>query len=341
MTAPEEEKFDVWVRSVPAKTPQGDEFVEALARIFAVELWMAEHIANQAPTIVKRNVGRTIADSMRDVLELLGAGVEIRSARPQSAHPPPAWPPGLPSDSPHGSLPASRSYPPDRFLPSPPPRPSARFSQPPASPSLRPTAPPTARSWTPLPPPRQGRTLTLSTGTVLFAGAAAIALLFVWLTHWLRATAEVRSLGNTPTEQSACGSHYGLTGPGIDPEMRAKLTLVVAWRTGCLSDDYRKFLQDLGEAHRGELVVIGAGLAPPGLPPPGTETSQSTTSPWPPTACEPGFEMLPISRGYVSDSLSAPATYLYDADGGLIAAWRGGMAPMQRKRLADWLDEKE
>src|SRR5271154_4459409 len=99
----EEERFDVWVRWVPARTPQGEEFALALARVFAVELWMAEHVARQAPMVVKRGVDRTVAESMRDVLELLGAGVEIRSALAPSVRPPPAWPPGLPPDSPHGS----------------------------------------------------------------------------------------------------------------------------------------------------------------------------------------------------------------------------------------------
>jgi hypothetical protein len=153
---------------------------------------------------------------------------------------------------------------------------------------------------------------------------------------------DARTLGNTPNEQTTCTTHFGLTGPGIDEDKRSKLTLVVAWRTGCLSDDYRKFLQGLADAHRGDLTVIGAGLGRAEAP--NTLTLGKLPLPppdaWPPRDCEPGFELLPTSRGYVSDALSPPATYLYDADGVLIAAWRGGMSPPQRERLATWLDKR-
>jgi len=329
----EDEKFDVRVCSVPARTPQGEQFSIALARIFGVEPSIGEQIARQAPTFVKRRVPLEIAEHLRGVLGGLGAEVEIRSAVAPSVPPRSAWPPGLPSDSPHAPSPGSPSPPPERMWPSPPPRPSARAAKPQ---SLRPTAPPTARSWTPLPPGPPPRGLQLSTGTVLLGAALAIALAFAGLTHWLRSVmgvGDAQMLGNTPNEQTACGGHFGLTGPGIEADRRAKQTLVVAWRTGCLSDDYRKFLQDLGDAHRGDLAIVGAGLAAPGLlePPP---------EPWPPTGCEPGFQMLPVDRGYVSDALSAPATYLYDADGDLVAAWAGGMSPPQRARLTTWLDER-
>jgi hypothetical protein len=151
-------------------------------------------------------------------------------------------------------------------------------------------------------------------------------------------------LGNTPNEQTACARNYGLTGPGIDEDRRAKLTLVVAWQTGCLDDDYRTFLQNLADAHRGELSVIGAALASSGGPSvlPAAKDPLPPPAParWPPRDCEPGFELLPTSQGYVSDSLSAPATYLYDGGGSLIAVWRGGMSPAQRERLTAWLDRR-
>lgn len=100
---PEYERFDVWVRSVPIRTPQGVEFATALARVFGVELWMAEHIARNAPAFVKRGVPLDVADRVSDVLERLGAEVEVRSAVAPSVRPPAAWPPGLPTDSPHAS----------------------------------------------------------------------------------------------------------------------------------------------------------------------------------------------------------------------------------------------
>ena len=340
---PEYERFDVWVRSVPIRTPQGVEFATALARVFGVELWMAEHIARNAPAFVKRGVPLDVADRVSDVLERLGAEVEVRSAVAPSVRPPAAWPPGLPTDSPHAS--PSLPPPPERLYRIPPPRPSARFSPPPPAPlSLRPTAPPTtapptARSWTPLPPFPQRGMVSLSRGGVLFLVAAALALSAFGLTRWVHRFGDAYLLGNTPNEETACGSHYGLTGPGIGLDRRAKLTLVVAWRTGCLSDDYRRFLQDLADSHRDDLAIVGAGLVARGHSPQRIgKTTEPPPDPWPPAGCEPGFEMLPIDRGYVSDSLSPPATYLYDRNGVLIAAWRGGMSPQQRERLATWLN---
>lgn len=182
----------------------------------------------------------------------------------------------------------------------------------------------------------------MGTGTVLLGAAAAIALVFVGFTHWLRSVGDAKMLGNTPAEETLVAGHYGLTGPGIDPDRRAKLTLVVAWHAGCLSEDYARFLQDLADAHRGELAVLGAGLSVPASHDPRAlgKVPVPPPDPWPPKGCEPGIEVLPIGRGYVSDFLAAPATYLYDSDGALIAAWRGGMSPIQRERLATWLDGK-
>jgi hypothetical protein len=334
--ASEYERFDVWVRSVPARTPQGAEFASALARVFGVELWMAEHIAQNAPTFVKRGVSLEVADSMSYTLERLGAEVEVRSAVAPSAPPPTAWPPGLPPDSPH-VRPPSLPPPPERLHRIPPPRPSVRFSPPPALPSL-PSAPPTARSWTPLAPPPPRGPLGLSRGALFFLVAAAIAISAFGLTQWVHRMGDAYLLGNTPNEETACGSHFGLTGPGLGIDRRAKLTLVVAWRTGCLSDDYRRFLQDLADSHRDDLAIVGAGLVGQTRGPQNGRPTEPLPDPWPPAACEPGFEMLPLDRGYVSDSLSAPATYLYDKNGVLIAAWRGGMSPQQRERLATWVD---
>ena len=330
--------FDVLVRSTPPTTPEGEDFVSALARAFRVERWRAEHIAGHAPIFVKRGVAFGVAERFQRTLEQLGVAVEIRASATRAAPPPPpnpSWPPGLPPDSWHASMPPL-SVPSERLWPTPPPRPSM---QPAATVALRPTAPPTVHSWKPAPLPPPPRTLGPSTGALLFGGAALLALAFVGTMHWLRSVGDAKMLGNTPSEQTACTRHYGLTGPGLDPARRAKLTLVVAWRTGCVSDDYRAFLRDLGEAHRGELAIVGAGLAAGGPDRIGFgPLPQPPPAPWPPAGCDPGFETLPINRGYVIDSLSAPATYLYDADGALIAAWRGGMSLEQRERLTTWLD---
>jgi hypothetical protein len=49
---------------------------------------------------------------------------------------------------------------------------------------------------------------------------------------------------------------------------------------------------------------------------------------------------LPVARGYASDFLAPPISYLCDADGSLIAVWRGGMSPNQRERLTSWVEGK-
>jgi hypothetical protein len=177
---------------------------------------------------------------------------------------------------------------------------------------------------------------------ILLGVVAVLATGFVGASRWLRSVGDSKLLGNTTSENTIATHDFGLTGPGLDAEHRTKLTLVVAWREGCLGDDYARFLRDVGEAHRGDLTIVGAGLAVPakhdpralGRPP------EAPPDPFPPRGCAPSFDVLPTSRGYVSDFLPAPATYLYDADGALIAAWRGGMSPLQRESLLTWLDGK-
>jgi hypothetical protein len=371
--APDNELFDVRVRFVPVRTPEGEEFAPALARVFRVELWMAEHLVQHAPIFVKRRVPFEVAGRLCEALERLGAQVEIVEAdssgaggrarsTPAPEHgfpsapslpvrslPVSSWPPGLPAASPPELVPARPGALPSEWRhPTPPPRPSAQgasrsalsLEPPPLRRSPYPTAPPTARAWTPLPPQRPTR--RVGTGTVLLGGAAALALAFVGMTHWLRTVGDAKMLGNTPAEETLGGHHYGLTGPGIDPDRRAKVTLIVAWRDGCLGDDYARFLRDLADAHHGELAVVGAGLAVPATHDPRAlgRGPQEPPTAWPPKGCEPGLEILPASQGYVSDFLAPPATYLYDAEGSLIAAWRGGMSPLQRERLTAWLDGK-
>jgi hypothetical protein len=188
--------------------------------------------------------------------------------------------------------------------------------------------------------PQRKRAFILSPLAILLGGAFLSILAMVGFTRWLHGKSDAEMLGNTPNGDSACATHFGLTGPGLGDDRHTKLTLVVAWQAGCLGDDYRKFLEDLQARHRGELQIVGAGLA---IPPSHErrllgKDPEPPAGPFPPKGCEPGFEVLPISQGYVSDFLSSPATYLYDDEGSLIAVWRGGMSPMQRERLATWLD---
>ena len=234
--------------------------------------------------------------------------------------------------------PWAQTEPGEYLLPQPPPRPSAR--PPSGSGSISPLVSPSARPITILaapkaPQPRGFRPLTM--GALLLLAAVA-----AFVVQALKSTRDAQLLGNVPSHESACGSHFGLTGPGLAEEQRAKLTLVVAWRNGCLSDDYRAFLDDLYRKHRGEVEVVAAGLAvPPSLDPRGEgKAPQHPPEEWPPSGCELGFDVLPTTRGYVADFLAPPATYLYDADGWLIAVWRGGMSPQQREKLSAWIDQR-
>ncbi|HEY2511625.1 MAG TPA: hypothetical protein VGI39_12240 [Polyangiaceae bacterium] len=266
-----------------------------------------------------------------------------------TAAPPPARPRSTPVSNPAVKLlvppagtsrehaPWVRPEPGEYLLPQPPPRPSAR---PPGSSSISPLVTATVRPIAILPGPRASQRrgfAPLSVGAlVLLCGVVAFVL------HSLKSTRDAQLLGNVPSHESACGSHFGLTGPGLAEEQRAKLTLVVAWRNGCLSDDYRAFLDDLYLKHRGDVEVVAAGLAvPPTLDARGEgKAPQHPPEEWPPRGCELGFDVLPTTRGYVADFLAPPATYLYDADGWLIAVWRGGMSPQQREKLTAWIDQR-
>ena len=130
-----------------------------------------------------------------------------------------------------------REIAPDFFtygIPHPPPRPSFRPSRSSPAPPLpiHQTAPPTTRGPTLLPvsSTSAGRA---NIRVLVFAAVAATALLFAVVTRWAKGFGDVPTLGNAPKQDSAAASQYGLTGPGIAVDRRAKLTLIVAWRTGC------------------------------------------------------------------------------------------------------------
>jgi hypothetical protein len=330
------ERFDVRLLAVPAKTPDGEDFTTALARVFAIEQWMAEHFVREVPVFVKRGQEREVAERLRVTLSRLGAQVEILSAAQvgtTARHMPslplgtrrPTLPPGFQLSNWSEAAPMEPSRP-SIIISSP----AISLSSNPAS-SLRPTVTPTTRA---VPLPASERNSFLSTAGLVLVAAAAGALAFAGITHWMRGVRDVQMLGNTAFQETASQSHYGLTGPGLTADRRTTITLIVAWSGGCLADEYAQFLQRLAETHRGELTVLAADLV---LPTTGAPSAPSPES-WPPHGCPSALEMLPVDRGYVSDYLEAPATYLYDADGLLVAAWSGAMSPEQRGRLTAWLD---
>jgi hypothetical protein len=173
---------------------------------------------------------------------------------------------------------------------------------------------------------------------------AALAGVGLWaLAHRMHLDADARMLGNTPATESMCdGRVYCISGGGLDPALRGKRTIVVAWRTGCLDDEYRRFLTDLAEQHPQTVKIVAAALSVPNSN--DRRLAGRTPAPppeqWPPPHCDPGFDALPVDHGYVGDVVAPPVTYLFDADGALVAVWRGGMAPIQRERLVAWLEDR-
>src|SRR5260221_10112918 len=138
-------------------------------------------------------------------------------------------------------------------------------------------------------------------GILVVLGGVVIAMVFV--TRWLRVTNDVSMLGNTVMEDTTCRGQFCLRGPGIEDSKRAKRQLVVAWRTGCIDDDYRAFLQGLAEKHPREIAIVAAGLAVPPSNNPRAfgRVPEPPPDVWPPAGCEPGIDVLPVDRGYASD----------------------------------------
>jgi len=199
-----------------------------------------------------------------------------------------------------------------------------------------PLAPPPPAA--PLAPPPKAFAVT--PGMVIGALAVVLALT-LWLgLRWLRTRSDVALLGNTLLRDTVCETRFCLRGPGLEEGLRANRTIVVAWREGCLDDEYRAFLRGLADQHKGEVSVIGAGLAVPASRDPRafSRVPLPAPDPFPASECELGFPALSVEKGYVSDILSPPATYLFDNTGALIAVWRGGMGPEQRDRLTAWIE---
>src|SRR5262249_27763484 len=135
----------------------------------------------------------------------------------------------------------------------------SRSSQGPILPagSVRPAAPAGTTPRTPVPSQRpvviepseaaprapitlRGSPMWIGLAILLVAGGG------VWgLSRFLRASADEKMLGNTPDQETACRGHFCIKGSDLPEDYKAKHVVVVAWKTGCLDDDYRTFLEDL------------------------------------------------------------------------------------------------
>jgi hypothetical protein len=341
------ELFDVVVRTVPTIALDGTPFVPALAQAFGIDPAMAARVAREAPVVVKRAVTREAAAGMERVLTKLGATVDL---------------------VPKGSGPIST--PPSRRVSAPPPSagihslPAAPRSQAPrGSPGGRLAAAPrssagagdgvdAAAESAPVPPPKPivvampppERTLpTIPRGLLAAVVVVALGLGFYAVFRYFSGQSAQRLLGNTPLRESLCATRNCLESAGPTGGKPPELTLIVAWRDGCLDAEYSKFLRSVASRYpRDRLTVVGVVRTVPasgdmrgvGLdqrPPPRE---------WPDPSCDPGFPTVPPSSGRVDDFLAPPVTYLIDSDGTLLAVWRGGMSPPQRGQLDTWLKER-
>jgi hypothetical protein len=284
------------------------------------------------PVFVKRGVASDVAESLRRMLSSLGATVEILDAQANAR----AARAAVPAPS---VAPAPAKVP--SMAPPPPPAPEPAYAPPPPVVAAIPMTPAIAPASPALPAPKQSFTMSPAMMGIVILGVVVIAMIFV--TRALRVMNDVSMLGNTVMEDTTCRGQFCLRGgPGIPDTQRTKRNIVVAWRIGCLDDDYRAFLHTLVTEHPGDVSVIAAGLAVPMSKSPRAFTRVPEPPPdvWPPSGCEPGVDVLPIERGYASDALSPPVTYLCDAKGSVIAVWRGGMGPEQRRRLVAWVEGK-
>jgi hypothetical protein len=230
----------VRVISVPRATPSGEPFNDALARLFGVDASVAERIAREAPVVVKRGVARDVAEPLRQKIASLGAGVEVVAC---GARPPSIEIAVAPSPPPAARPPATAA---------PPPPPAA-----PVVPAgIAPARPPSA-----LPPPP--RPFALSPAAIGLGAVLLVGLGWLAFARWLKTAGDEKMLGNTPTQETTRAGRFCLRGEGLEDKPTAQHVLVVAWRVGCLDDDYRAYLEDLAARHPGDIEVIAAGLAIP------------------------------------------------------------------------------
>lgn len=333
-------RWDVVVHQVPGRTPAGEPFVAALSRELGLDGVEAARLVRETPSIFLRAASGDAARSARDTLRLLGADVTVtrtgsraRGAGPSSI-PPRSSPPAVPSAPVAPAEPVGTEWSPRTI------RPPVSVTPPPHSRSSIPHATPGAavgRASFSLPPVKQER--RLSAGAKVLAGVVVLGAILLSMGRWLRHAGDTRQLGSVPKADTQCVERDCLALVKLPPD-RHKVTLLVAWRDGCLAEhDYGAYLEGL-HAQFGEkgLRVAGAALAVPevtgarGL----GSTPMAVPKGWA-QSCNLAFDLVPTEDGHVDDFLAWPATYLFDERGYLLAAWRGGMSPPQRDKLAAWL----
>jgi hypothetical protein len=329
-----ETTYDVMVTSVPDSTPDGEPFASAVARAFGVTEDVGARVVGG--TRAKRATLRAPAEAMRQLLESLGATVELV---PREATSPVSVPPEATSRPARTSLPAA------------PQRPTGPSARPPLGPfpPLRPMSPPPPQTYgAPLPivvPDAATRGAFLPPAivrVVLVAAAMAATVLFV---RWLKGQSDERQLGNAAKGESRCINKDCLAMLGLDrtADSQAKMTLVVAWRDGCLDGDYGAFLDGLQAKYGNKgLRLVGAGLGVPFSNDPRALALRPTPPPaiFPPPGCEKSYSVVPTRSGFIEDFFNQPATYLYDENGYLMAVWKAGMSPPHCDALGAFLDHK-
>jgi membrane associated rhomboid family serine protease len=341
-----EPTFDVVVSATPDFTPAGEPFVPALAAAFGVPEEVAARLAAGAPMKVKRGIPRGDAEAMERLLTSLGAAVELLGNDVSVPASMPATRVSIPVASRATSAPpvviAVGPAPVVVNAPSNAPAPIGIVTRPSMAPPLR-------ASGAPLPqaaaPAKLELPFTIPTSVIRWAGVAAVIGLLLLSVRWLKMQTQEHTLGNASKGESRCINKDCLAMLGLDRkgELGAQLTLVVAWRDGCLPDGYGAYLDGLHEKHgKKGLQIVGAGLGVPSSNDPRAMSMRPQAPPaeFPPAGCEPAFRVVPTRSGFVEDFFSPPATYLYDDGGYMMAVWKGGMSPAQREQLASYLDKK-
>ncbi len=305
--------LDLVVKSAPHTTPEGEPFIDALAKAFGIDVAVAERVACEAPVVVKRAVERGVAEGMRDVLRALGAEADVVPTNPRELL--------APRISEQPARPVSSWLPP------------AGASRPTANPPMTASLPPIA----------QRRSFHIPRPVFLAGAVAAVGFAVFTTTRWIKGQSDQRLLGNTPMRETLCVSTDCLDSVGIRPPRRAEYTLLLAWQGGCLEPTYAASLTQLSKRYpESKLAIVGAALAVPASSDPRAFGRRPMPAPteWPEQGCSPEITLVPPAEGHVNDFLAPPITYLFDSDGRLLAVWRGGMSPSQREQLATWLGDR-
>lgn len=177
-----------------------------------------------------------------------------------------------------------------------------------------------------------------------FVAKVVVALAIVggitlWAVGWMRSYGEMRTLSGMPRGETWCAKEDCLATLKIPKDKRGtKLTLVATWRDEC-PEAYLTFLEKLADTHPKKLGVVAVAAVHRQSSDPRSWGSPPEAEPtlWPSPQCQPRFFALPPGDGTLHDDLPRPATYLFDDDGRLVAAWRGGLSEGDQERLTAWL----